>query len=715
MLPRPILLLAIRPALFTLAAGLLLTLLASYLNGQEIRRHAQVALVKSTQSVAQALEQKLRLHAEILRGLQNAFSIQPNLNELQFQQMLERQNTLLRHPGILGIAFIRQLGMDELQPFLDKKKASSPLLNPGRYDSRANQAEIQMLDYFYPANSSYQTLLGLDLSMRPEVKTALSTAQNEGRGLISAPFRLPGELRQPVYFLQVFPVHQPGAGPARAQGGLAILYRADLLLGQDFQHMPALHLQLHDQGGAPNGNRVILYTTPGKASQELQASQLINLPGRQWHLDARANIEAITPKGRSTFLIIGLGIGTSLLIAVIVLFQSRSREMAIRLAEDITADLRLHEDRHRQLEMLTSALPDCLIIRSLDGRIRYANEAALHAFSNHPRSLLERSDAVLTPAELGLPHEALIRDCVHHLPHGKVAHYEALIVPLRDEDGAAAGTALLARNRTEQVTADAVLKQEVARLTQLLTQSGEFFWEQDETGHFSFVAGGFLTRYQLAPAYFLGKTLRDLCDAALTHHEWLAHKALRRDLHAFHDFNITLHIDQNPVCLSLSGHPVCDHRGELLCYRGAGRDLSAIRATQAALLAERQRIIATLESISDGIITTDTLGCIDYLNPVACALTGWESDAAMGKAIETVLQIISPDDRLPLTTLLRRVLETGQAPINHRNGILLNRFGLNFHIQEAVACIRDQQGQIIGAAVVFRDQTDWLARSSPAA
>src|SRR5471032_67212 len=90
------------------------------------------------------------------------------------------------------------------------------------------------------------------------------------------------------------------------------------------------------------------------------------------------------------------------------------------------------------------------------------------------------------------------------------------------------------------------------------------------------------------------------------------------------------------------------------------------------------------------------------MNPVAVALTGCELEEALNQPIELIFQLVDPVTRLPLPSLPRQTLVSGNAPLCHRTAVLLNRFGLTFTVQEAVANIQNEKGDAMGSVVVFR-------------
>ncbi|MBS3954506.1 MAG: CHASE2 domain-containing protein [Methylomicrobium sp.] len=61
------------------------------------------------------------------------------------------------------------------------------------------------------------------------------------------------------------------------------------------------------------------------------------------------------------------------------------------------------------------------------------------------------------------------------------------------------------------------------------------------------------------------------------------------------------------------------------------------------LLSEQRRSAATLDAMSDAIIITDRLGCLEYLNPNAELLTGFSLQEARDKSIDVVLACLDMD------------------------------------------------------------------------
>ena len=59
---------------------------------------------------------------------------------------------------------------------------------------------------------------------------------------------------------------------------------------------------------------------------------------------------------------------------------------------------------------------------------------------------------------------------------------------------------------------------------------------------------------------------------------------------------------------------------------------------------------ASLASIGDGVIVTDTAGCITMINRVTEQITGWSYGEAVGAPLEQVFRIVNEDTRQPMET-----------------------------------------------------------------
>ncbi|MCX8038515.1 MAG: PAS domain S-box protein [Candidatus Sumerlaeia bacterium] len=128
--------------------------------------------------------------------------------------------------------------------------------------------------------------------------------------------------------------------------------------------------------------------------------------------------------------------------------------------------------------------------------------------------------------------------------------------------------------------------------------------------------------------------------------------------------------------------------------------------------AERERreaqeeVRATLYSIGDAVIVTDTAGRIRRLNRVAARLTGWSEAEATGKPLTEVFRIINEQTRAEVESPVVRVSREGVVIGLANHTLLLSRDGREYPIADSGAPIRSEDGEVLGVVLVFRDQTD---------
>ncbi|MEM7584541.1 MAG: EAL domain-containing protein [Acidobacteriota bacterium] len=113
----------------------------------------------------------------------------------------------------------------------------------------------------------------------------------------------------------------------------------------------------------------------------------------------------------------------------------------------------------------------------------------------------------------------------------------------------------------------------------------------------------------------------------------------------------------------------------------------------------------TLASIGDGVIRTDSTGCIDYMNPAAEKLTGWSLDDAMGRAVSDAYQVLHESTRRPRRNPVDVCLMEKRTIVTPGLFSLHSRGGEEFIIRDSVAPILGADGEIVGTVVVFRDLT----------
>ena len=129
----------------------------------------------------------------------------------------------------------------------------------------------------------------------------------------------------------------------------------------------------------------------------------------------------------------------------------------------------------------------------------------------------------------------------------------------------------------------------------------------------------------------------------------------------------------------------------------------ARRRAEEALRKQSDWLRVTLSSIGDAVISTDVEGRVTFMNRVAESLTGWAQAEAMGRSLTDIFQILNEQSRQPVENPALRALSAGTIVGLANHTILIAKDGTEWPIDDSAAPIRSEQGEVVGAVLVFRD------------
>ena len=137
------------------------------------------------------------------------------------------------------------------------------------------------------------------------------------------------------------------------------------------------------------------------------------------------------------------------------------------------------------------------------------------------------------------------------------------------------------------------------------------------------------------------------------------------------------------------------------------RDVSHRKSLEVSLSRSKRQAQYTLESIAEGVITTDNDGRIDYMNLAAETLIGTNRDAAAGHRISELFSLVDDADRRPLGDPVERCLAMRRRVNMGRRAVMVTVDGEHEHSVELTASpVRGPSNSISGAVVVFHDVSE---------
>ena len=139
---------------------------------------------------------------------------------------------------------------------------------------------------------------------------------------------------------------------------------------------------------------------------------------------------------------------------------------------------------------------------------------------------------------------------------------------------------------------------------------------------------------------------------------------------------------------------------------GVETDITERKLYEEALFREKESAQITLQSIGDGVVTTDAEARVQYLNPVASDLTGWKLDDAVGRSIDEIFRGFHEETCEPIENPVAIAMRRNRPMKSVRPALLIRRDGNELYIESTAAPIRDPVGNVTGGVLVFHDVSE---------
>jgi diguanylate cyclase (GGDEF)-like protein/PAS domain S-box-containing protein len=137
------------------------------------------------------------------------------------------------------------------------------------------------------------------------------------------------------------------------------------------------------------------------------------------------------------------------------------------------------------------------------------------------------------------------------------------------------------------------------------------------------------------------------------------------------------------------------------------RDITHRKSLEASLGRGKLQARITLESIGEGVITTDRNGTIDYMNEAAEQLIGASRSAGIGKRLLDLIGLVDEVDRSTLGDPVAKCLsERRRINLGRRALLLSKQADREFSTELTASPIRGPDGQIAGCVVIFHDVSE---------
>jgi diguanylate cyclase (GGDEF)-like protein/PAS domain S-box-containing protein len=142
-------------------------------------------------------------------------------------------------------------------------------------------------------------------------------------------------------------------------------------------------------------------------------------------------------------------------------------------------------------------------------------------------------------------------------------------------------------------------------------------------------------------------------------------------------------------------------------FMSVARDITHRKSLEASLGRGKLQARVTLESIGEGVITTDAEGVIDYMNEAGEQLIGTTRSLAIGKRVHDLIALVDEIDGESLGDPVSVCLsERRRVSLGRRARLLSKSASREFSTELTASPIRAPDGEVAGCVVIFHDVSE---------
>ena len=632
-----------------------------------------------TTEAKRVIEARIQSYIDVLYSVRALFATDHPVDRIRFHRFVESLDLKSRYPGFEVVNYAAYVRAKDKKRFEDAVRRDTSLEQEG-YPAFAikpsgDRSEYHVLVYLEPMAKN-EFAFGLDIASNPAVSNpdAVATAQRLVRdsGLLTASGRLIRVMRAkefvglamrlPVY-RNGMPIDTVEQRRAAFIGSVGAGFIVENLMRNVLEDNTLRHLRfrLYDSGSSTDrlppvpANERLLFDSDqlARASSAWPADEdessafgkilPMEVGGRNWeiHFSARKDAAIGHLDKFFPFSVLAGGILSSLLLFGVLYSLSSSRSQAIKIAAQITKDLRASEERFR---LISENASDLITLLDPQGRHIYVNPAysarfgdhkaliGVDAFADvHPDDRERVRETFLKTVQTGIGQRAEFRFL---LPSGEVRYIESQGSAVRNPDGSAALVVVVSRDVTDRrLTEDALRARDVQlQEAQALAKLGH--WEWDIRKDVRVWSDQVRRNFGIADT---GQPVRYSDFLALVHPEdrERMESALRKSIETGSAYEGEFRV-VNPAgrvrTIYARARVDRDESGRAVRMLGVSQDVTDRKRAEEQVRLSEERFRTMVENVRDyAIHMLDTEGYITSWNLGAERITGYQAEEIIGR------------------------------------------------------------------------------------
>ena len=467
-----------KTAWLVLAIGLLGTVGGWWLSRSRVEDRERARFDMLVERATNAISARMFECELVLRGAQGLFAASKSVERGEWRAYVGGLDFEKHLPGTLGFGFAAYVPHAKLDSFLTvtrNDEATNFVLHPA-----GERPDYFVIKYLEPVARN-PAALGFDLGTEPVLRAAANQARDSAQPTLTGRTTLVGDDRQRAGFRLLLPVYRNGVPhqtvaerQSALEGWVYAAFRADeLMQGILADSLKDFDLAVHD-GETPSPEHLLYANEDGGTASRrrwLSFASATRLPvaGRIWTLSfaTRPAFDAAIDRSQPR-LIMGAGLCITVLLFGITRSLATTRERALALAEEMTAQLRQQKDF---LATLIQHLPVAIFVKNAKKDLSFElwNPKACDMFGFSEKQVIGKRDNDLHAREdaerfrqhdletIRAGHVVEIHDELFDSPTLGRLRLHTLKVPIPDQDGSPAWLLGISENITERKRAEAAL------------------------------------------------------------------------------------------------------------------------------------------------------------------------------------------------------------------------------------------------------------------
>jgi PAS domain S-box-containing protein len=393
------------------------------------------------------------------------------------------------------------------------------------------------------------------------------------------------------------------------------------------------------------------------------------------------------------------------------------------IIKDITESKRATEDlkeSEKKYRLLADNIDDVIFVLDMNLNYTYISPSVKILTGYEQEEWLNlRVSETMTPSSWDLATKKLSFE-IEKSEQGEITKLQILQLEMRRKDGSTVWTEVkvsfvrnenqrpvgiigVSRDITERRKMEETLRQSEERYRTILDEMADAYFEVDVAGNYTFVNDAVCRHLGYSREELIGTSFRDQ----------MVKEELEKVYKAFGKIYITgkperdifyklLRKDGTTAFAEMTGFPLKNQQGEVIGFRGVGRDISERKKMEEALRQSEQRYRSILDEMEDAYFEVDIAGNYTFLNDACCRHLGYSREELIGTTFRG--QMAKEDIGMVYDTCAK-IFRTGK-PEQISSYKIFRKDKTTGYTKMTVFPLKNQQGEIIGLRGVGQDVTE---------